>query len=127
MTDNNDEQSDSLFDFLWESWWYYPSIAFDIRRLAKGDYEGEEDLLNTTNEILSTVLHEAYPELANRRDLYDQIWKELNVSGLTNTPSLHGTMSGSGLMEKRTTSRGQAFIRFITDPIAESDGKINET
>ena len=76
---------------------------------------------------LSTVLHEAYPELADRRDLYDQIWKELHVSGLTNTPSLHGTMSGSGLMEKRTTSRGQAFIRFITDPIAESDGKINET
>ena len=64
---------------------------------------------------LSDILESAFPELSGRRDLYDQIWKDLTAKGLVNTDSLHVTMSASGLMEKRTSGIGEQFIKFISE------------
>jgi len=65
---------------------------------------------------LSSILEIAYPELRNRRDFYDQIWKDLYLKGLVNTESLHTTMTAIGLMAKRTTDLGDYFLKFIEEP-----------
>lgn len=65
---------------------------------------------------LSTVLEHNLPILRGRRDLYDQLWKDLFSRGLVNTDGLHTTMSGSGLTSKRTTGLGDAFLQFISEP-----------
>ncbi|MBX9916912.1 MAG: hypothetical protein E6Q59_03265 [Nitrosomonas sp.] len=67
---------------------------------------------------LSTVLEQAIPDLRNRRDVYDQLWKDLYARGLVNTEGLHFTMSGSGLASRRTTGLGEALLQFISAPNA---------
>jgi hypothetical protein len=67
---------------------------------------------------LSSVLEHKMPELRGQRHIYDQAWKDLYGSGLVNTDSLHVTMSGNGLGQKRTSDLGDAFIQFITSPAA---------
>ncbi len=63
---------------------------------------------------LGNVLEHNLPELRGRRELYDQLWKDLYSRGLVNTDSLHGTMSGMGLVQKRTTGLGDEFLKFIS-------------
>ena len=67
---------------------------------------------------LSTVLEQAIPDLRNRREVYDQLWKDLYVRGLVNTEGLHVTMSGNGLAARRTTGLGEALLQFISEPNA---------
>ena len=62
---------------------------------------------------LSDVLEHNIPGLRGRRDLYDQIWRDLYSHGLVSTDNLHQTMTGHGLGQKRTTGMGDAFLRFI--------------
>lgn len=64
---------------------------------------------------LSSVLEHNIPELNGRRELYDQLWRDLYSRGLVNTDGLHTTMSGSGLTQKRTTGLGDSFLGFISD------------
>lgn len=71
---------------------------------------------NMSTGGLSDVLEFNLPELKNRREFYDQIWKDLFSRGLVNTDGLHATMSGSGLSQKRTTGLGDAFLQFIQGP-----------
>lgn len=65
---------------------------------------------------LSNVLEHNIPELNGRREMYDQLWKDLYSRGLVSTEGLHVTMTGHGLGEKRTTETGDAFLRFIEEP-----------
>jgi hypothetical protein len=65
---------------------------------------------------LSLVLERSIPSLRGHRDIYDQFWRDLYARGLVNTDGLHTTMSGNGLSQKRTTSLGDQFLRFITRP-----------
>lgn len=65
---------------------------------------------------LSNVLEHCIPELRNRRDIYDQLWKDLYSRGLVNTDGLHVTMSGSGLASRRTTGLGEALLQFTAEP-----------
>lgn len=67
---------------------------------------------------LSSVLEHCIPDLANRRDIYDQLWKDLYARGLVNTEGLHVTMSGSGLASRRTTGLGEALLKLIEVPNA---------
>ncbi|MCL4774034.1 MAG: hypothetical protein KJZ98_08830 [Burkholderiaceae bacterium] len=67
---------------------------------------------------LATVLEQAIPDLRNRRDIYDQLWKDLYTRGLVNTEGLHVTMSGNGLASRRTTGLGEALLNFISEPNA---------
>ncbi len=64
---------------------------------------------------LSTILEIGFPELKGRREFYDLIWNDLERAGLHNTPGLHTTMSGSGLMVSRTTDFGKRFLQFIQE------------
>jgi len=66
---------------------------------------------------LEHVLTAAYPELRGQRGFFDQIFKDLYERGLTNTETLHTTMTGTGLVAQRTTEIGRVFISFITSPI----------
>ena len=64
---------------------------------------------------LGHVLEFNMNELRNRRDLYDQLWKDLYARGLVNTDHLHMTMSGTGLAERRTTNLGDSLLKFIEE------------
>jgi hypothetical protein len=64
---------------------------------------------------LDTILGYAFPELAQDRALYDQIWKDLYQKGLLNTDSLHVTMSWSGLIARRTSELGEKFLMYISE------------
>jgi hypothetical protein len=58
----------------------------------------------------------ALPELAGRRDFYDQLLRDLNSAGMTVISSLHGLQTGGSLMQATTSETGQRFIEFISDP-----------
>jgi len=66
---------------------------------------------------LESILTSAYPDLRGPRAFFDQIFKDLYERGLTNTETLHSTMTGMGLTAQRTSEIGRAFIRFITSPL----------
>lgn len=65
---------------------------------------------------LSHVLENAITEMRGRRDLYDSLWRDLYLRGLVSAEHLHVTMSGSGLASKRTTTLGDQFLAFISEP-----------
>jgi hypothetical protein len=65
---------------------------------------------------LNKILIQAYPELANKREFYDLIAKDLWNNGLLNTDGLHGMMSDQGLKGRRTSEIGKKFLGFITAP-----------
>ncbi len=77
----------------------------------------KKDVGNISMGAMSHLIEVAYPELNGRRDLYDQIWKDLYLRGLVSTEGLHGMMTGGGVVAKRTTNIGDAFISFIKSPI----------
>ena len=58
-----------------------------------------------------------YPALTDEENVCSHAWSELNVRGLVNTDSLRSTMSGSGLMARRTSDLGQRFVQFIREPL----------
>lgn len=66
---------------------------------------------------LEGVLVFNLPHLRGHTAVYRQIWKDLYSRGLLNTEGLNTTMSESGLKEKRTTEIGDAFLRFISEPL----------
>src|SRR6185437_7110735 len=55
---------------------------------------------------LSQMLTDAYPELTQHREFYDQVAKELFDRGLLNTNGLHTMMSGHGVYGERCTDLG---------------------
>lgn len=58
-----------------------------------------------------TPLFAAYPELNN--PLFEKIYKDLFLDGLVNTENLNATMTGNGMIAKRTTELGDEFLEFI--------------
>jgi len=58
-----------------------------------------------------SLLFQVHPELDN--DLFNKIYKDLYTDGLVNTESLRINMSGSGMVQKRTTELGDDFLKFI--------------
>lgn len=65
---------------------------------------------------ISSVIEHAYPQLQNQKPLYKLVWGELYRNGLFNTDSLGATMTADGMLAKRTTPIGDAFVNFISDP-----------
>jgi hypothetical protein len=64
---------------------------------------------------VSTVLEHCFPHLTGRRDVYDQIVNDLQTDGLVGSGSfLHTTMTADGMLGSRTSTRGKAFLAFIT-------------
>jgi hypothetical protein len=73
------------------------------------------------NNIISgglgkNVIEVGIPEFANRRELYDQLERDLTSAGLTNTGGLHTLMSANGLTASRASDMGEEFLKFISDP-----------
>ena len=58
----------------------------------------------------STPLSKIYPEVIT---LMDKCITDLYNDGLMNTQSLHATMTGQGMVAKRTTALGDEFLSFI--------------
>lgn len=71
-------------------------------------------LSNMSMGSLSNVLEHNMLEMYGRRDLYDQLWKDLYARSLVNTDGMHTTIIGNGL-QKRTPSLGDIFLRFISE------------
>jgi hypothetical protein len=68
---------------------------------------------------LTRVIQTGVPVLAGRDQLVAVIWRNLFDAGLMEAVNLNVTMSGSGLMEKRTSQLGDRFLDFISDPLAQ--------
>lgn len=67
---------------------------------------------------VSMVIEHCFPELRGQRDTYEQIVRDLQTDGLVKDGKfLHITMTGRGMVEARTTDRGNRFINFITSPV----------
>ena len=66
----------------------------------------------------SQVLEDVYPELKGKRELYDQIAADLSARGLASGNFLHGMASAQGMVAKRTSPLADAFLSFISDPLA---------
>lgn len=72
---------------------------------------------NQLSSSLAQLLVHVFPDLRERRSLYDQLWQDLNARGLLNTPTLQGMMTGDGVFSPRATDLGKRFLRFISSPI----------
>ena len=59
----------------------------------------------------STPLFQVYPELNN--GLFKKIYDDLYTDGMVNTENLNVTMTGSGMVAKRTSQLGDEFLNFI--------------
>ncbi|MBZ5668115.1 MAG: hypothetical protein LAO04_00065 [Acidobacteriia bacterium] len=84
-------------------------------RAAKG--------MTSTNQAVGSparVIEHTFPELRGQRAFYDQIVSDLFSRGLMNSePSgLHAMMTASGVLAKRTTPMGDAFLAFVSSPHA---------
>lgn len=64
---------------------------------------------------LSILIEGVYEELKGQKSFYSLIFKELYTKGLINTSEPSGTMTSSGIVERRSSSFGQEFIRFISE------------
>jgi hypothetical protein len=62
------------------------------------------------------VLEDTFPELKGQREFYDQVFADLVAAGLMKQWSLHTTMTGSGLLARRTSDIGRRFLEFISAP-----------
>lgn len=66
----------------------------------------------------SVILEEAFPELKNKREIYDQLTADLQSRGLLNNGSfLHVMMTNSGIFASRTTQIGKQFLHYIRKQI----------
>ena len=72
------------------------------------------DGISSNNYVMgspSTVLFQVYPELNNY--LFNKIYNDLYVDGMVSSAQINTTMSGSGMVAKRTTELGDDFLQFI--------------
>jgi hypothetical protein len=64
----------------------------------------------------SQVVEEVLPDLKGRGDVYDFLWQDLFQRRLVNADSLHGMMTKDGVLAARTTSLGDQFLAFLSEP-----------
>jgi len=69
---------------------------------------------------LTRIVEIGMPEVAGRRDFYDNLARDLSAAGMS-TSELGGMKRADGLKAPRASATGQAFLRFITDPRDLSD------
>lgn len=70
---------------------------------------------------LQYAIQIAYPELTGQDAIVRVVWSDLEATGLVGKVMLGMTMTGSGLLEKRTTVLGDRFVAFVcTSPLQDS-------
>ncbi len=65
---------------------------------------------------LIQVVEAAIPELRGNKAISERIAADLESMGLTSGGNLNVTMTGSGLVARRSTPLGQAFLKFVASP-----------
>jgi len=83
---------------------------------AATDPEGNRLSPGVVASSLSAVLTQAFPGLMGRREFYELVWSDLIRAGLINSGGLHVMMTPQGCMGRRTTTFGDQFLRFISEP-----------
>ncbi len=64
----------------------------------------------------STVVEHCFPSLRGRREVYEQLVRDLQARGLIHQGQfLNVTMTGNGMVEARTTQLGKAFIAYVSE------------
>jgi len=67
------------------------------------------------------VVEKAYPELQDRAEIYDTVWKDLLQKGLVDMQSLHGPINDvSSISNRHATKLGNMFLKFIAAPVEGS-------
>jgi hypothetical protein len=66
------------------------------------------------------LIEAAFPEIHSNGELMNRVIVDLHGMGLTTTDSVQGMMTGSGLLERRSTKLGQSFLAFVSDPETRS-------
>lgn len=68
------------------------------------------------NASAGALLEYCFPVLAEQKDLYSQMVKDLQSAGLASSGSyMTSYMSNDGVLSSRTTAIGKRFIAFISD------------
>lgn len=65
---------------------------------------------------LSQLIKAAYPDLGENRTLYDLIASDLDARKLFSGGGMHTMMSASGVWAKCTTTLGDQFVDYISNP-----------
>jgi hypothetical protein len=65
---------------------------------------------------ISHIIENALTELSGQRELYSLLLKDLQNRGLLAEFSIGVTMTWNGIMSSRSTSLGQAFLLYISQP-----------
>ena len=86
-------------------------VFADPRQVA-----GAEQLQNFTMASLHQVVMKAIPPLGARKDIAELIWRSLSDDGLMSAANYNVSMSGHGLLQKRTTELGDRLIAFVSRP-----------
>lgn len=76
---------------------------------------GKEKPQYSIGGSLSNCLTVAYPELANEREFYNLIAKDLGNRSLAGENPFNGMTTGIGVYQRRTTELGEQFLRFISE------------
>ena len=73
-------------------------------------FESAESYLRSMGSPKTPLFH-VYPELNN--ELFPKIYKDLYFDGMVTLENLNMTMTGTGMVAKRTTSIADEFLKFI--------------
>ncbi len=66
---------------------------------------------------VSTVVEHCLLEVRGRREIYEQVVRDLQAEGLlAQGQFLNVTMTGDGMLQSRSTGRGKEFMKFISAP-----------
>lgn len=65
---------------------------------------------------LSQLLENVYPDLGENRILYELVVNDLEARKLIAGAGIHTMMSASGIWAKRTTTLGDQFVDYISNP-----------
>ncbi|UPK31870.1 hypothetical protein IVB18_05350 [Bradyrhizobium sp. 186] len=66
------------------------------------------------------LIDAAFPEIQSNGELLNRVVADLNAMGLTTSSGIQVMMTGSGLLERRSTDLGRSFLAFVSDPETKS-------
>jgi len=88
-------------------------LAQDATKLRRPD--GSPLPIHST---ASEVLNDAFPEARENAQLYELLWTDLYAARLVRLPRLENGPEGDARTIRRTTTLGDAYLAFITSPLA---------
>ncbi|MDO8207415.1 MAG: hypothetical protein Q7T38_06295, partial [Gallionella sp.] len=65
---------------------------------------------------VSAVVEHCFPSLRGKQEIYEQVVRDLQARGLIHQGQfLNLTMTGTGMVESRTTDIGKTFIAYVSE------------